>query len=155
MDRIRKAPLALFGLSLALMLVAAGCAKKNNPSSGGSASGGDSTFSITAPAANASVAEPFTLTIHSNAALGDPSTGNDHVHLCFDNTSCDTGYTVVTTDSVPVTALSPGQHTITVSLRNADHSPVGPTETITVNVTGGAASGSATASPTGGGGYYH
>lgn len=155
MDRIRKAPFALFGLSVALMLVAAGCAKKDAPSSGGSAGTGDPAFSITAPTDNASVAEPFTLTIHSSAALGDPSTGDDHVHLCFDDTTCDAGYTVVTTDSVPVTSLSTGQHTITVSLRNADHSPVGPTETITVSVTGGAAGGSATASPTGGGGYYH
>ena len=57
-------------------------------------------------------------------------------------------------NSFEVTGLSAGKHTLEVSLRNADHSAAGPTDTATITVTGGATS-SSTASPTGGGGYSY
>jgi hypothetical protein len=103
------------------------------------------------PADGAKVSEPFTVKFNASVPLGDPSTGEDHVHLCFDGASCDSGdYLKVYSDSAQVQGLSPGQHTIEASLRNADHSAVGPTATITVTVTGGATS---SGSPSSGGGY--
>jgi hypothetical protein len=140
---------------VALALVAAGCSKKATPSSGGSGGSGGSAFSIAAPATGASVSEPFAVKVNSSAPLGDPSTGDDHVHLCFDGADCSVDYKIMYSDSFQITDLPSGQHTITASLRNADHSPVGPTATITVTVTGGGASSSATSSPTSSGGYYH
>ena len=117
-----------------LSVVAVACS--NTASAGG---GGD-TLSVSAPADGAKVSEPFTVNLTSNQALGDPSTGDDHVHLCFDGASCDSGsYQIVYGASAQVNGLSPGQHTIEASLRHADHSAVGPTVTITVTVTGAAA----------------
>jgi len=46
----------------------------------------------------------------------------------------------VYSDTTQVQGLSAGKHTIEASLRNADHSAVGPTTSITVTVTGGATS---------------
>src|SRR5207247_3748323 len=104
---------------------------------------------ITSPSGGASVSEPFTLKVQSSVALGEPSTGRDHVHLCFDGANCDTEYKLVYSDTFQITGLSPGQHTIEASLRNADHSAAGPTASITVTVTGGATSSSPTPSPSG------
>ena len=122
--------------AFALSVVAAAC------SSNASAGGGGDTLSVAAPADGAKVSEPFTVNLTSNQALGDPSTGDDHVHLCFDGASCDSGsYQIVYGATAQVKGLSPGQHTIEASLRHADHSAAGPTATITVTVTGaGAAS---------------
>ncbi len=119
--------------ALVLSVVAAAC-------SNASAAGGTDTLSITAPADGAMVSEPFSVNLTSNQALGDPSTGDDHVHLCFDGASCDSGsYQIVYGVTAQVTGLSPGQHTIEASLRHADHSAAGPTTSITVTVTGAGA----------------
>jgi len=138
--------------AFALSMLAAACS--NTASAGG---GGD-TLSISAPSDGGHVSEPFTVTLDSNQALGDPSTGDDHVHLCFDGASCDSGsYQIVYGDSAQVKGLAPGQHTIEASLRHADHSAAGPTATITVTVTGSgtAQSGGQSMSPAAGstGGY--
>lgn len=154
MDRTRHIRLTL-ACFIALTLVAAGCAKKSSPSSGGSGGSGSSDFSIASPSDGASVSEPFTLTVNSSEALGDPSTGDDHVHLCFDGADCSVDYKIVYSNTYQVTDLPAGQHTITASLRHADHSAAGPTATITVTVTGGAMSGSPSASASSSGGYYH
>jgi hypothetical protein len=131
--------------AFAFGVLAAACSNSS------SAGGGGDTLSITAPADGAKVSEPFTVKVSSNQPLGDPSTGDDHVHLCFDGASCDSGnYQIVYGDSAQVQGLSAGQHTIEASLRHADHSAVGPTATITVTVTGGATS---SGSPSTGGGY--
>jgi len=136
----------LFPALIAFTVLAVACS--NNSSS---SAGGGPTLSIASPANGAKVAEPFTVKLDASVPLGDPSTGDDHVHLCFDGASCDSGnYQIVYGDSGQVQGLSPGQHTITASLRHADHSAVGPTTTITVTVTGGATS---SGSPTTGGGY--
>ena len=132
---------AIFGLSV----LAVAC------SNSASAGGGGDTLAITSPTNGAKVGEPFTLTVASNQALGDPSTGDDHIHLCFDGASCDSGsYQIVYGNTAQVNGLAPGQHTIEASLRHADHSAVGPTTTITVTVTGagGASGGSTTPMPT-------
>jgi hypothetical protein len=129
------------GLVLTLALVATACGE-NTPTGG---SGGPS-LQITSPSDGASVSEPFTLEVQSSAALGDPSTGEDHVHLCFDGADCDQEYELVYGNSFEIKGLSTGEHTIEASLRNADHSAAGPTASITVTVTGGATSSSPTPS---------
>jgi hypothetical protein len=134
---------------LALVLLTTACGKKNTPAASGA---GGLTLTITSPKDAASVSEPFTMKVDSSVPLGDPSTGEHHVHLCFDGASCDKEYKLVYGNSFAVTGLSAGQHTIEASLRNADHTSAGPTASITVTVTGGATS-SPTPSPTGGGGY--
>jgi VCBS repeat-containing protein len=132
---VRSGMRSILAAAFALSVVAVECS--NNASAGG---GGGDTVSISSPAAGAKVSEPFTLTLSSNQALGDPSTGDDHVHLCFDGASCDSGsYQHVYSNTAQVQGLSPGQHTIEASLRHADHSAVGPTATITVTVTGAGA----------------
>lgn len=149
-SRSKRGWFAFGGLLLALTLVAAGCSKKAaSPGTGGSSG---PSLSIAVPADGATVSSPFTLKVNSSVPLGDPSTGNAHVHLCFDGASCDTVYTLVYGNSVQVSNLSNGQHTIEASLRNADHSAAGPTTTITVTVSG-ASGGTATATPTHSGGY--
>jgi hypothetical protein len=142
---MRSGMRSVLAAAFALSVVAVAC------SNGASAGGGGDTVSITSPPDGAKVSEPFTLTLSSNQALGDPSTGDDHVHLCFDGASCDTGsYQIVYGNSAQVDSLSPGQHTIEASLRHADHSAVGPTATITVTVTGagGATNGGPSMAPT-------
>jgi hypothetical protein len=121
-----------------LTLVAAACSD-----GAGAASAADLSVAITAPKDHAKVGEPFTVTLDPSVPLGDPSTGEHHVHLCFDGQSCDTQYQLVYSDSAQVEGLTPGEHTIEASLRNADHSDAGASDTITVTVTsagGGAAS---------------
>jgi Bacterial Ig domain len=149
MRKLTSGRLALLAL-LAFGVLAVAC---SNGSS--AAAGGGPTLSIASPADGAKVSEPFTVRLNASVPLGDPSTGNDHVHLCFDGASCDqTGsYQLVYGDSTQVKGLSPGQHTIEASLRNADHSAVGPTTRITVTVTGGASGGSPSSSGGYGGGY--
>ena len=149
---MRSGMRSILAAVFALSVVAVACSKS------ASAGGGD-TLAIPSPTNGAKVGEPFTLTVASNQALGDPSTGDDHVHLCFDGASCDTGsYQIVYGNTAQVSGLTPGEHTIEASLRHADHSAVGPTATITVTVTGtGGASGGATSpmptSPSSSSGY--
>jgi hypothetical protein len=152
-NRTSNGRLGLTAVLLALVLLTTACGKKSTPpESGGS---GGLTVKITSPTDGASVSEPFTLKVESSVPLGDPSTGEHHVHLCFDGQSCDSKYSLVYGNSFDVSGLAAGKHTIEASLRNADHSSAGATATITVTETGGATS-SPTASPSGrygGGGY--
>lgn len=120
--------------AVAFALLAAAC--------GGTASaGGDgsATLDITAPADGGEVGSPFTVEVSSNVALGEPSTGEHHVHLCFDGADCDQEYSLVYGSTFEVDNLTPGEHTIEASLRNADHSDTGVTDTITVMVGSGTA----------------
>jgi hypothetical protein len=118
-------------------------------------------LTIAEPTDGATVPSTFTVRVDSSVPLGPPSTGDDHVHLCFDGASCDTEYKLVYGNTFQVSGLTPGQHTIQASLRNADHSAAGPTDSITVTVEGSASSGSMstnngtpTPSPSSGGGHY-
>ncbi len=121
---------------------------------GGSASSGGPTLKIASPADGASVSEPFTLKFDASVPLGSTSTGNDHVHVCFDGASCDSGgYKIAYGDSLAVTGLAAGKHTIEASLRNPDHSAAGATASITVTIGGGGGAG-ASPSPSGGGYGY-
>jgi hypothetical protein len=126
-----------------LALIAAACGSSEASSSG------DLTLTISAPKDHAKVSQTFTVMLDPSVPLGDPSTGEHHVHLCFDGQSCDTQYQLVYADSAEVEGLTPGEHTIEASLRNADHSDAGVSASITVIVTGsgGGASTSGTPSP--------
>lgn len=131
----RGSGVRFFGVGLmALAMIAVACGGGATATGGG---GSGLSVRIVSPTDGESVSEPFTVRLDASVPLGDPSTGDHHVHLCFDGASCDNEYTLVYGDSIPVTGLSPGSHTIEASLRNADHSDAGaPTDSITVKVSG-------------------
>jgi hypothetical protein len=121
------------------------------------ASGGSSpSVSITSPADGATVGSDVEVSWDTSARLGEPETGRDHVHVFVDGHSND--YTVVGGNSFTVTGLSPGKHTIDVTLQHADHSSAGAEDEVEVTVS---PSGQAPSSPSttegtpssGGGGY--
>ena len=161
-DRIRSSaprrlvvPVAL--LAAASTLTACG----GSSDTAGPAKGGKMTLSIAEPASGATVNTPFTVKVNTNAKLGTTDSGNDHIHVYFDNNSND--YLKVYSASGQVTTVphvTPGQHTLHVSLRKADHSPAGAEAQIPVMVAKGNSSGSNPAPTTtsgsggGGGGAY-
>jgi hypothetical protein len=143
---------------LALGLFAAACSSAGATTGGSSGKDGLS-ISIASPADGATVSEPFTVKLDASVPIGDPSTGDHHVHLCFDGGSCDelSQSVIAYSDSAQVTGLTPGTHTIEASLRNADHSDTGNSATITVTVSGGdtgTSTGTSTGSGSGGGYGY-
>ena len=147
----KSARSALVAAMLAFGLLAAACSNVSANAAGGSSLW----VKIASPAKAASVHDPFTVTLDASVPIGDPSTGDHHVHLCFDGASCDTTYQLAYSTTVQVAGLAPGTHTIEASLRNADHSDAGPTDSITVTVVGGdTATGSATIGGTRGGSGY-
>lgn len=141
----RGRQLGFGGMLAGLALVTAACAGGAS-TTGASDSGGS--LKIVSPANGAQVTVPFTLHLEPGAPVGDPSTGKDHVHIGFDGQSVDVERNLVFGNSCTVTNLAPGRHRIEASLRNADHSAAGATDTITVVVTGGAGAGSAGGSGT-------
>lgn len=134
----------------------AGCGGNSDASSGTSGSGGGaqggsgSKITITEPKNGASVQEPFMLKFDPGVPIGPTDSGKDHVHVILDGKTDQ--YTVVTTTSYQIKNLPAGQHTVAVTLQHADHSPIGPSATITVNVTGGGSGGNTGGGNTGGGG---
>jgi hypothetical protein len=133
---------------LALMLVSAACGKKAS----GTGSGG-MTLKISSPADGASVGNPVTFKLDSSVPLGDPSTGDHHVHICIDVAACGAQYTIAYGNSVQVSGLTPGKHTVLASLRNADHSDAGVSSTITITVSGTGTSGTSPTPTASGYGY--
>ncbi len=129
-----KGRVRLLGAVFAIGIFAAACS-----SAGASAGSGGISLSIASPSDGATVSEPFTVKLDASVPIGDPSTGDHHVHLCFDGGSCDdvAGSVIAYTNTAQVTGLSPGTHTIEASLRNADHSDAGVSTQITVTVSGG------------------
>jgi hypothetical protein len=114
----------------------------------GDAAGGDGlSLQISSPSDGSSVSEPFTVEVEASVPLDDPDTGEHHVHLCFDGQSCDQEYKLVYGNTFEITGLPAGEHTIEASLRNADHSAAGPTDSITVTITSGDTNESSTPSP--------
>lgn len=149
--------IGLMGALFALALVAAAC---GDDASAGSAGSDELSMQIASPAEGAEVSQTFTVTVDASVPLDDPDTGEHHVHLCFDGANCDAEYQLVYGNTFEVSDLGPGEHTITASLRNADHSDAGPTDEIAVTVVGGGGGGdedpegSGTSGPTGGGFGY-
>jgi hypothetical protein len=121
----------LIAATLAVLLLAA-CGDEGES---GSSGGGNPSLEITSPSDGEEVSIPFDLEFSSDVELGPTDTGAQHVHVFYDGDDSD--YEVVESDSFEVTGLSSGEHTITASLRNADHSAAGTEAEITVEVTGG------------------
>jgi hypothetical protein len=119
-------------LLLAVALLAAACGSEASVASGGD---DGMEVSIDEPSDGAEVTTPFTVEVSSNEEIGPEDTGLHHVHVFFDGN--DDEYQVVTSESVEVEDLAPGDHTIGVSLRNADHSPAGAEAEISVTVVEG------------------
>jgi hypothetical protein len=102
------------------------------------ASGSSPTLSITSPANGATVGRDVQVSWNSNEQLGPPESGRDHVHVFVDGHSND--YTVVGGNSFTVKGLTPGKHTIDVTLQHADHSPAGADDKVDVTVSPNATS---------------
>jgi hypothetical protein len=134
------ARLRLFAAVAALALVALACGDEGSSDNGAAAAeeGGPS-VEITAPQDGAEVGATFTLEFSSSEDLGPIDTGAHHVHVWIDGD--ESNYDVVEATSFEVSALSPGEHEITASLRNADHSAAGAEDTITVTLAPGAGTG--------------
>lgn len=109
-----------------------------------SADAGGMSLSIAQPAKDATVSLPFTVKVNAGVPLGPTESGKHHVHLWLDNHAKD--YLVVESDTAEITSgqmaslsgkplgVSPGMHTIHVSLRNANHSAAGVDTEIPVKV---------------------
>jgi hypothetical protein len=144
---------ALAGGAVAVLTAGllAGC---GDQSSAGSSSGSDSpSVSITSPSDGDTVGSDFMVKWDSNVSLGDPDTGKHHIHIFVDGATSD--YTVVGGDSFQVTGLSPGEHTVDVTLQHADHSSAGADDQVDVTVSGSGGSNSPSDDSSGGGGMNY
>src|SRR5256885_2060219 len=92
-------------------------------------------IAIVSPANGANVTTPLTIKIKTKDPIGPLDSGQNHVHYIIDGK--EDQYEVVTSDTHVIKSLPKGMHTIKVTLQHADHSPVGPLVSISVNVTGG------------------
>jgi hypothetical protein len=135
--------LALGAAGAATLGLLAACGNSSGTASGS----GSPTLAITSPANGAAVGRNVQVAWNSSAKLGPPSSGNDHVHIFVDGHSND--YTVVGGNSFMVKGLTPGKHTIDITLQHADHSSAGADDTVDVTVKG---TGGGTSTPTSGGG---
>ena len=114
----------------AIGLLVAAC---GGDSDAATATGDDgTTLSITAPSDGAEVSVPFTVEIDSSEQIGATDTGLHHVHVYWDGD--ESAFTLVETDSVEIAEAPEGQHTLTASLHNADHTPAGVEVDITLTV---------------------
>jgi hypothetical protein len=142
----------VLGVAAVAMVGVVACGSSGTNAASGNGGGGAPRVTITQPADGASVRVPFTLKFTSSVTLGPTDSGRDHVHVFADGKTDQ--YTVVPTTSFEVQNLSPGRHTIGVTLQHADHSPAGANAQITVTVTGtGGAAPSGQPSTGSGGGY--
>lgn len=135
MSRLRGTRLAA-GAALTILL-AAGCggAETGGGGDGGDAGAGDMTLEITSPTDGDTVELPFAVELDSSEELGPTDSGLHHVHVYFDGNEEE--FTVVESESTEVTDLQEGEHVVTASLRNADHSPAGVETEVTVTVGSG------------------
>lgn len=150
-----KVPVLLGTAVLAAAL--AGCGGSSDAvSSGGEGQGaggqaGSAALTITEPADGASVQVPFTIKVQTSEEIGPEDSGKNHLHISMDGKSDE--YEVVTTTEYQVKDLTPGEHTVSVAMQHADHSPTGQTAQVKVNVTGSGGSGDTGGGSGGGGGY--
>jgi hypothetical protein len=129
-------------LVAAAFLAASGAISACDSASGAPAS---DQLSVVSPAAGATVGLPFTVRVQTGSPLGTTDTGRHHIHIWFDGH--EDQYQISYTDTAQVTDAPAGAHTMTVSLRNADHSDAGPR--IDVPLTIGGAGSNATTDPNG------
>jgi hypothetical protein len=133
-------------LVLPLLLTAGGLAAALAGCSGddaGGSDGGGLSVSVTDPAADATVAVPFTVTVQASVPLGPEDSGKHHVHIWFDDNESE--YRVVETPTTQITDLPSGPHIMHVSLRNANHSAAGAETQVALTVSG--APGAPTSAP--------
>lgn len=150
-------------LTLAIALLATGCAGYGAPPAGAPPAGGEegtgpASFEIVSPEPRASVAGPSVtielasqnLTVQPAGGANDPNRG--HFHIFVDQG----GYEVVYEPTYTVT-VGPGEHTVRVELRNNDHSAFNPSvvREVTFTVTGSADAPVTEAAPTPGGYDYN
>lgn len=125
-------PVRRYSLAAVLALLAvtmpAACTQE---ASGGSAP----TLSVSEPGSNSSVIVPFTLKVDTNVRLGDPASGDYHVHAYFDDKVNE--YIVMTGKSTQVMKAPAGEHVLHLSLRNANHSAAGVETSVTLNIGSG------------------
>lgn len=139
-------------LAAAIVFLLAVTACGGTGSDAGTGSDRSDQLSITSPDDGASVQLPFTVSWDSTAPLGPVDSGRDHVHVYLDGEDSD--YQVASGTRLRVKNLSPGEHTLVVSLRNADHSPAGAEASIDVTVGGGGSPTPSDGDGGGGGGGY-
>jgi len=138
MKPVRTLALGTTGTAMLVLLAACG-------SGAAGSNGGSPELTITSPADGAKVAGTFEVSWDSNVKLGEPDTGRDHVHVFVDGHSND--YTVVGGSTFTIKGLSPGQHTVDVTLQHADHSSAGAQDEVQVSVGAGGAPSSPSPSP--------
>lgn len=143
---------ALAGGAVAVLAAGLLGACGNTNATGGNRGGGAPNLTITSPSEDDTVGGTFTVKWEANVDLGEPETGRDHVHVFVDGNAND--YTVVGGDSFQVSGLSPGEHTVDVTLQHADHSSAGAKDQVDVTVSGSGGTMSPSES-SGGGGYNY
>jgi hypothetical protein len=116
----RARGIAMAGITLLLLT---GCG--GDDTSGATTATGENgmTLSVNAPEDGAEVSVPFTVELESSEELGPIDEGLHHVHLWWDGDESE--FTLVEADSAEITDAPEGQHTLTASLHNADHTPAG------------------------------
>jgi hypothetical protein len=123
---------ATVGLASAVLLLAG--AALTGCGGGGTASASDPQVSIEQPAAGAMVTAPFTVTVKTSSPLGSESSGNNHVHVYFDDNRSD--YVIGEANQVAIPKAPSGTHVLHVSLRHANHSPVGAETQVNITIAG-------------------
>jgi len=122
-------------LSAVLLVGATACGGSESSSSNvsseadGGGSGGTK-VAIESPTADSTINTPFTVKVTSSEDLGPSDSGKHHIHLYFDDREdqyeiVEAADWEVPADSPAVEGLEPGEHTMHISLRNADHSAAG------------------------------
>ncbi len=129
-----RVPRKLMVFGIVALLFAAACGGNDDTGAGGRTEqpAEELSLSIDGPADGSEVQVPFELTASASVPLGAPETGRHHLHVWYDGNANE--YEVVNTESVEIADLEPGDHTVTVSLRNADHSEAGADDEISVTV---------------------
>jgi hypothetical protein len=133
-----RARLLILPASLAIAM--AGCGSSDD----GGGGSGEPSVQIMQPADGDTLSVPFTLQVESSEELGTTESGLHHVHLYFDGN--DDAYEVledpadeeieIGPDSPALEGIEPGEHTLEISLRNADHSAAGAEDEVEVTIEG-------------------
>lgn len=119
-------------IGVAMLATLAACTGTNG------ATGGDSgklSVIVVEPTSGATVSTPFTVKVDSSVPLGPSESGQHHVHIWFDDNESD--YLIVESTTTQITDAPSGQHTMHVSLRNANHSPAGAEATTPITIGSG------------------
>jgi len=91
----------------------------------------DADITITSPSNGWNVNQPFEVAFRvENWTVNE---GDTHLHYYVDGTLVDRYYNY---EPIPIEGYSLGEHTIRVELFNADHTPTGVFDEVTVNITG-------------------